>query len=201
MTKKIILSIFLFIYSYQSFSQNWDINTLRDINLHRNKSLDNTFKFISNSVTPLVFGVPGILFASGYLQKDSLTKHRAIYIAESVIISTVISSVSKRIIKRERPFITYPDIENVVDVKSYSMPSGHTSDAFALATSVSVAYPKWYIVVPSFAWAGSVGYSRLHLGLHYPSDVIAGALLGTGAAYLSYKLNKWLFSPRQKHLL
>ena len=73
---------------------------------------------------------------------------------------------------------------------SWSFPSGHTSSAFALATSLSIVYPKWYVIVPSYLWASSVGYSRMHLGVHYPSDVLAGALVGTGSAFLSHALNK-----------
>ena len=197
MTKKFMWPMLLLICSYQSFSQNWDINTLRNINQNRNKSLDGTFKFVSNTASPLAFGVPVILFTVGYLQKDSLTKHKAIYIGTTVIISSIIAQATKRIIKRDRPFVTYPDIEKIGEGGSYSMPSGHTSDAFALATSVSVAYPKWYIIAPSFAWAGAVGYSRLHLGVHYPSDVFVGALVGSGSAYLSYKINKWLFNVKK----
>lgn len=63
---------------------------------------------------------------------------------------------------------------------------------FALATSLSLSYPKWYIIVPSYAWAGSVGYSRMDLGVHYPSDVLAGAVIGAGSAWLTYYINKKL---------
>lgn len=201
MRKKIGFLLFITLFSQLSFSQNWDINTLRDININRNKSFDGTFKFISKTTSPIAFGVPAILFAVGYLQKDSVTKHKAIYIGTTVIISAIITQASKRIIKRDRPFVTYPYIENLEDETNYSMPSGHTSGAFAFATSVSVAYPKWYIIAPSFAWAGAVGYSRMHLGVHYPSDVIVGALVGSSSAYLSYKLNKWLFRPKFKKSL
>ena len=57
-------------------------------------------------------------------------------------------------------------------------------------------YPKWYIIAPSFAWASAVGYSRMHLGVHYPSDVAVGAIIGSGSAYLSYKANKWINKKR-----
>jgi membrane-associated phospholipid phosphatase len=92
-------------------------------------------------------------------------------------------------------------VQNIAGGGSYSFPSGHTSDAFALATSVTVAYPKWYIIAPAFTWATAVGYSRMHLGVHYPKDVIAGAIVGAGSAYLSCKINKWLFPAKKTNLL
>jgi undecaprenyl-diphosphatase len=97
-------------------------------------------------------------------------------------------------INRTRPFITYPDIMKKSGAASPSFPSGHTSGAFATATSVSLAYPKWYVIVPMFSWAGAVGYSRMDLGVHYPSDVLAGALVGAGSAWLTYYVNKKLIN-------
>ncbi len=189
------------ISSQLSFSQNWDINTLRSINVNRNTSLDGTYKTISNSTLPVVVGVPAIMYGIGYLRHDSIAKHKALYVGETVVIAGIISEISKRIIKRDRPAVKYPDIQNLQDANGYSFPSGHASLAFGLATSISIAYPKWYIIVPSFLWAGEVGYSRLHLGAHYPTDVIAGAVVGVGSTFLSYEVNKWLFEPKKKKKL
>ena len=63
---------------------------------------------------------------------------------------------------------------------------------FALATSLSVKYPKWYVIAPSALWACSVGVSRMNEGVHYPSDVLAGAAIGAGCAVVNIYVNKWL---------
>ncbi len=66
--------------------------------------------------------------------------------------------------------------------RSSSFPSGHTASAFAFAAGAGHAQPA--LSVPLGALAALVGYSRVHTGVHYPADVLAGALLGVGAAHL-----------------
>jgi membrane-associated phospholipid phosphatase len=63
---------------------------------------------------------------------------------------------------------------------SLSFPSGHSASAFAFATAVGAAVPP--LSLPVHALAAAVAYSRVHTGVHYPGDAIAGALLGTAAA-------------------
>ena len=173
-------------------AQNTDINILRNINVNRNTSLDPAFKGITNSALPISVATPLVIYSVGLIKKDSTIKNQALFIGETFLVSAFITTALKYSIKRERPFNTYPDIEKVTAAPGYSFPSGHTSTAFATATSLSMEYPKWYIIAPSFAWASAVGYSRMHLGVHYPSDVVAGAIVGSGSAYISYKLNKWI---------
>ncbi|MDD3080220.1 MAG: phosphatase PAP2 family protein [Paludibacter sp.] len=197
--KKYLLLLLLF-PAITGFSQNIDINVLRDINLNRNRQLDGVFKGITNSAAPVAIGTPIILYGISLLEKDSVNRQKAIFIGVSVISATAIATILKYAVNRPRPFITYPYLEKLSDGGSPSFPSGHTSDAFALATSVSMAYPKWYVIAPSFLWAGAVGYSRMDLGVHYPSDVLAGALLGTASAYLCYKANEWIHLNKKKKL-
>ncbi len=200
MTRKIII-LLVAILPANVFSQNWDIEILRNINLNRNKQYDGFFKTVTNSATPLAVGTPVIMYGVGLLTNDSTVKSKSFYIEASVLTVTVLSTVLKYTINRPRPFVTYPEIEKLVTAGSPSFPSGHTSDAFALATSVSISYPKWYVIAPLYTWAGAVGYSRMHLGVHYPSDVLAGAVLGTFSAYLSYKASEWLNQKHRKRIL
>lgn len=192
---------FLLLFSSTLFAQNFDINTLRSINLHRNENLDPTFKHISNSYAVVSIGTPLTMYAVGLINKDLDIRKDAIFIGESVAASVFITIALKETIKRDRPFTSYPEIEKLSSAGGYSMPSGHTSIAFATATSLSMAYPKWYVIAPSFVWASAVGYSRMHLGVHYPTDVVAGALIGSGSAYLTFKINKWINKKRNKESL
>ncbi|WP_348822241.1 phosphatase PAP2 family protein [Flavobacterium aestuarii] len=198
MPKLIYLFILLFFFSISN-AQNPDIDLLEKINLNRNTNLDPLMKGVTNSAFPISIGTPVIIYAVGLIEKDSITKKKAIFIGETLAVSAFITYALKNSIKKDRPYETYPQIDNVVEESSYSFPSGHTSSAFATATSLSMAYPKWYVIAPSFVWAGAVGYSRMHLGVHYPSDVLAGALIGSGSAFLCYKLNKWINKKRAPH--
>jgi membrane-associated phospholipid phosphatase len=195
---KISCTFFFLLSVFIASSQNIDIDILNKINSNRNVTLDPTFKAITNTAVPLSIATPVVLYSIGLIKKDSLIKQKALIVGETFLASAFITLASKKIIKRERPYLRYAQLEPVVFENSYSMPSGHTSTAFATATSLSLAYPKWYVIAPSFIWAGSVGYSRMHLGVHYPSDVLVGALVGSGSAYLTSKANQWLNKNRKK---
>jgi membrane-associated phospholipid phosphatase len=69
-----------------------------------------------------------------------------------------------------------------------SFPSGHASLSAALVASWSLSHPKWYVWGPGSVWAVGVSLSRLHLGVHYPSDVLIGMGIGVGMAVLVHQL-------------
>jgi membrane-associated phospholipid phosphatase len=189
---KRISLIILSLLSANLFCQNLDIDLLKQINVDRNSSLDGTFKLITNSAAPVSIATPIILCGIGLINHDSTTIRNSLTIGSSIAVTVIFTTVAKYAFNRPRPFETYSFIEKETSGGSPSFPSGHTSEAFAFATSVSLSYPKWYVIGPSFLWAGAVGYSRMDLGVHYPSDVLAGALLGSACAWITFKVNKRL---------
>jgi undecaprenyl-diphosphatase len=101
-------------------------------------------------------------------------------LASVTVTATVVNLAIKPLGRRSRPdpaAHTVPQARRVRMPKSASLPSGHTAAAFAFATGVSDVLP--WEGAALHVLAAAVGYSRVHTGVHYPSDVIVGALAGT----------------------
>jgi membrane-associated phospholipid phosphatase len=190
--RRVVMVFLALIIFLKSAGQNIDIDLLKKIHVDRDRSLDPTFEIVTRSVTPMVLAVPAGYLTHALIKKDSLSRSRAIAITSSVVVAGILSTSLKYAVGKDRPYETYAVIDNVTSDFTPTFPSGHTTFAFALATSVSIDYPKWYVVLPSFVWAGAVGYSRMHLGVHYPSDVLIGAVIGTGSAIATRRLTKWV---------
>lgn len=91
--------------------------------------------------------------------------------------------VLKNCCRRRRPPDAIPAFEAVIHASDrFSFPSGHTMAAFLFATLAVMSYGA--IFAPLYVWAFGVGLSRVALGVHFPSDILAGAGLGIGLAYL-----------------
>ena len=185
------LIILLLVVPFSTYSQGVDIELLRSVNSPANHG-DQFYQFASNSNNAVILGVPLVMGVDGLIHKDGKMFRNACLIVAADAINLGFTYAIKYSVNRTRPFNTYPDIVKKSEGGGPSFPSGHASGAFATATILSLEYPKWYVIAPSFLWAGTVGYSRMVLGVHYPSDVLGGAIVGAGSAYLSFKANKWL---------
>ncbi|MDC7185128.1 phosphatase PAP2 family protein [Phocaeicola massiliensis] len=190
--KKSIFLLLSLCLSMQLSAQNWDINTVKTINKWDVHGLS---RGLSASGVILPVGVPAAMGIYALIKKDQPLLKDAIYIGTSVIEAVGITYATKHIIGRDRPFVKYPDkihVYGAPDADSPSFPSGHTAAAFSLATSLSITYPKWYVIAPSAVWACGVGFARINQGVHYPSDVVAGAAIGVGCAFANIYINRWL---------
>ena len=105
------------------------------------------------------------------------------------VTSAVVNLVLKRVGSRKRPDRVGEEVPVARQVRmptSLSFPSGHSAAAFAFATGVGNRMPA--VAVPLHVLAGAVAYSRVHTGVHHPSDVVVGSVLGTMLAQLTTRV-------------
>ena len=92
----------------------------------------------------------------------------------------VVNFTIKPLVARERPWLVIENFVNLVPEKDpNSFPSGHTNAAFAFAIAVCMSAPKKWMKVTAVCMAAAMGLSRLYVGVHFPSDVLVGAVVGS----------------------
>ena len=97
-----------------------------------------------------------------------------------VIGLVVVNFTIKPLMARERPWLVIEGFVNLVEEKDpNSFPSGHTNAAFAFALALCMAAPKRWMKITAVCMAVVMGLSRLYVGVHFPSDVLVGAVIGS----------------------
>ena len=122
------------------------------------------------------------------------TRKVGIMSGAALLLSLLINNnLIKNIVQRPRPFVTFTDLQIIIPTPSeFSFPSGHTSSSFAAAAVFYRHLPK-RLGIPSVVLAGLIGFSRLYVGVHYPTDVIAGVVMGILLSYLAeFMINLFL---------
>ena len=98
-----------------------------------------------------------------------------------LFISQIIVQALKKMLSRERPYVIIEKLNTFgINLSDYSFPSGHTTASFSIATTLALNIPGLTYFV--FILATIIGISRIYLGVHYPTDVAAGIILGVGSA-------------------
>ncbi len=148
------------------------------------------FRYITYLGDSAPYIVGSFLLFIFYRKKKRDVAQKALFVLSSVLASGVVAVIFKVLIGRPRPKVYLHDhIYNPQFLefhsKFWSMPSGHTTTAFAVATSFSIIWPRYKILF--FIAAALVALSRVALCKHYLSDVIVAAVLGTFIVYLLRK--------------
>lgn len=169
-----------------------DVRIFRDFN-NIQSSFVNSFVNITNeSIVPVLIGVPIGLYAGSRMSDNKYGENSAVLLALSELTSGAVSQVMKWIFKRPRPFRTLNNVylSDTNNVKgTYSFPSGHSTNSFTIATSLTLRYTDEPVLIAGcYTYAVLVALGRVYWGVHYPSDILAGALIGAGSAALIYSL-------------
>ena len=164
-----------------------DAQLLQEVYHSESRAFQVTMQAADWSAFPVFYAAPAAAWGGAWLIRDTndFTDAYRLTVTAAATYGAVIGL--KEWIERPRPYRVMPGIEarnpefqpRGPQYDSFALPSGHAALSFALVTSWSLSHPKWYVIAPGATWATSVALSRVWLGVHYPSDIVAGALLGT----------------------
>jgi undecaprenyl-diphosphatase len=162
------------IHKYDVFMFTWLINT------GFNSALSRVGRYLSKTGDgQLYLIIIAILYANEGWDSPFL---RAILLG--FLIERPIYFVLKNGFKRNRPEAALKNFRSLITPSDkFSFPSGHTSAAFMMATLMSYFFPA--LMIPLYCWAALVGFSRVILGVHFPTDTLVGVILGISTALFS----------------
>lgn len=160
----------------------WDQHVIESISKYSNPFLDKVMIWVTRLGNS---GLIWALIAFCFLFTKSY-RIVSLKIFFALVLTAIMSEfILKHIFSRHRPSENLSNDELLLrKPKSYSFPSGHTVSSFACAMVLSVTFPYWWVIISVFLLASSIGFSRIYLKVHYPTDVCAGALIGVLFAFL-----------------
>ncbi len=142
-----------------------------------------TFGFVGDTMNEFgsagSFALLGGFYLVGAIGRDSKAKNVCLDgLAASLIASGIITPVLSTVIGRERP-TAEQGAYSFHPFEGRSFPSGHATQAFAVASVIATSYDQLWVKLAAYSMAGMTAYSRVRIGKHFPTDVVAGAVIGT----------------------
>lgn len=145
----------------------------------------------------------GILCGLIYLFGGNRSRKIAILGLAALILGNVVVYVLKYVVAEPRPFLVLSNVHQLVsESEVYSFPSGHSASSFAVATVLGLKYSlnfknkRFRLIYPLIAFAALIGFSRVYIGVHYPLDVVFGALIGVLSALTVLRLREDIFNSK-----
>lgn len=167
---------------------NLDYELMKIIFNNQIEILNNFFRFITQfgdgMVIWIIITLLFFMFHKLSLKKDFVFI-TLVYFASFIVNDGII----KLLFKRERPPLEFDFVEPLINLpNSYSFPSGHSASSFVAATILSYYFPRyrWFF----YGLALLIAFSRTYLGVHYPSDILVGSLIGFIIAKIGIKIKE-----------
>lgn len=165
-----------FLHAMEKIDQNWSSALREKLKYSPYNKLFPLIGHVGNAVVTLSICLAMIIFG------NSTVRHIGIGALISLVISHIVVQGLKYAIRRQRPPEHVGQGNFSILFDRYSFPSGHTTAAFSIATSVSFSIPLLSVI--AFPLAAMVGISRIYIGVHYPTDVFAGFTIATVTSLL-----------------
>ena len=124
--------------------------------------------------------------AGAFLAGNRRVKRGVLQALAAMAMAFVLAHLGQYLIASDRPFVIGLGKQWVPHRASHSFPSAHASVSFAFAMATALIARHWYLALPALALAALISWSRVYLGLHFPSDILAGALLGAACGWLGW---------------
>jgi PAP2 superfamily protein len=169
---------------------------------NQNKTFDK-ISFATEKFGDPIYGtiLSGVLYGSGLIIGDDYTRQTGQMLAEAMLFNGLISTGAKMMFNRSRPFtnegsyeLEFFEFES--DFEETSLPSGHTSTAFTVATVLSQRIDNIYASIALYSMASLTALQRVYVDKHWFSDTILGAALGTVVGLKVVKLHEENSSPQ-----
>lgn len=180
--------------AFPLFGQHSDLDSrlFRAINDTQNPDRNGFFEYLDVSSYPSFAAIPLGFLAIGTAADNHLAVRTGMMSALGQAVTLGATFAIKEVVSRQRPFEALEGVKlkHQWSAIGHSFPSGHSSQAFAIATVISLSYKDPAVTIPLFLWAGAIGYGRIYLGLHYPGDVLGGMIIGIAGGIAAWSLRK-----------
>lgn len=179
----------------KSDPDNLDVRLFRSINRSRTDFKDRVLPITDRSGPPMGFVLPISAFVYGRASKNYYDENTGFLLGLTEGLNLFTTFGLKFAVNRKRPYAALGSVyyQQVDKTDPYSFPSGHTSITFAIAVLYNLRYPKYpQVYVPMYLYSIVVAYGRPYFGMHYPSDLLGGAVIGAGSAILIFSLRDHL---------
>jgi len=169
----------------------------KEILIQLQEGLDGAYlsglSFLSNYASAVTAAVAAVMLLRIFAARKG-SKYEIYLLGLSLLFSAALTHLIKWLVQRPRPYRVFTEIDAYAHGGGYSFPSGHTAEAFTLAFVIWILYKNPVLRALALLWAITVAYSRMALGVHYPTDILGGIVTALISVGLAHAILKKLYS-------